>query len=95
LEYTVISSIKDLTLATAAIVTSYVALYGLNAWKRQHIGQVEYSLARRLLKTSYSIRNAINQVRYPMMWSYEIIEPSEDGKTYSDEEKRHYNAPKI
>lgn len=90
MEYTIISCIKDLTLATAAIITSSVAIYGLNTWRRQHVGQVEYDLARRLLKTSYEIRNAINQVRHPMMWSYEMIEPSEDEKKYSREEKRHY-----
>lgn len=90
MEYTIISYIKDLALATAAIITSYVAIYGLNTWRRQHVGQVEYNLARRLLKTSYEIRNAINQVRHPMIWSYEMIEPPENEKKYSREEKRHY-----
>jgi len=88
--YTVIPFIKDIILSIAAITTASVAVYGLSTWKRQHVGHVEYDLARRLLKTSYAIRNAINQVRHPMMWAYEMVEPPEDGKTYSHQEKKHY-----
>ena len=40
------SIIKDLLLSIAAIVTMFVALYGLNAWRKELKGKTEYEIAR-------------------------------------------------
>lgn len=61
-----ISISKDITLAIAAIVGSYVGVNGLKTWERQLKGNAEYDLARRLLKRTYQWRDAVQQVRNPL-----------------------------
>ncbi|WP_337170196.1 hypothetical protein [Gemmatimonas aurantiaca] len=54
---------KALIAAAAALVGMYVALRGLHTWRAQLHGKTEYDLARRLLRTTYRVRNEIVQVR--------------------------------
>lgn len=72
-----VSIIKDIVLAGAAAVGAFVAVQGLSTWNRQLKGGVEYDLARRLLKCTYRLREAIRGVRNPVMWAHEMPSPPE------------------
>lgn len=69
---TLASFIKDGVTIAAAIVAIYVAIAGLSAWRKQLAGTTEYEAARRLLKATYTLREAINTVRSPFMGAGEI-----------------------
>jgi hypothetical protein len=73
-----VTLIKDLILCGAAIAGAVIAIKGLNTWKRQLKGQSEYELSRRLLVTLFKYRDAINGVRHPAMFGYEMPNPPED-----------------
>lgn len=86
----IISIAKDYILAIAAITTASLAFVGLNAWKRQLKGKVEYELVCRVLRTTYKLRDAIKHVSNPFIFAYEMEEPSgrKDNKvTYDGQEK--------
>src|SRR5215216_7272461 len=55
--------IKDLCTGAAALVASYVALAGLDTWKKQLTANAERELARRVLIAVYKVRDAINDCR--------------------------------
>lgn len=54
-----------------------VAITGLKTWNRQLKGSVEYELTRRLLKCTYRLREAVKEVRHPMMFPEEQKIPRE------------------
>lgn len=77
---------------TVAIVTgAIVAIVGVNTWKKELAGKVEYELARRYLKSVYKVREAIKFVRNPFIPVDEIsIALKESGleeADYSDHER--------
>lgn len=67
--------LKDITLTITPIIGAYVALKGLSTWSRQLKGSVEYELARRILKCTYSLREAFRAVRNPIMLAEEMVLP--------------------
>ena len=82
---------KDVLLAVFSIVGAYVALRGLNTWDRQLKGSAEYHLARRILKVSYRLRDAIKRVRHPAIWNAEMLAPTkEESENVTDEEVRYF-----
>ncbi len=82
---------KDVLVAVAAVVGAAVAIRGLNTWNRQLKGSAEYDLARRILKVTYRLRDAIKSVRHPAMWGVEIPNPPvEEAKHMSREEIIYY-----
>jgi len=82
---------KDVALGVAAVVGATVALRGLDTWRRQLRGSVEYELARRLLRCTYRWRETIKSVRRPMVWAYEMpAPPNEDREAMSEEDVQHY-----
>ena len=87
---------KDIVLSGAAITGAVVAVKGLGTWQRQLKGQSEYELSRRILVTLFKYRDAINGVRHPAMWAYEMPTPSEDeAKSMSLEKIRFYGTSKA
>lgn len=68
-----IGNFKDLMMGIAAYVGMLVAILGLTTWNRQLKGGVEYELARRLLKQTYRLRDAIRHARPSMT----LIEPAQ------------------
>lgn len=64
-------------MAFAAIWTGWVAWRALTTWKRQLEGGVQYELARRILKSTYRLRDAMKQVRDPVIFIYELPRPKE------------------
>lgn len=52
-------------------ITAGVAVWALRSWRTQLKAKAEYRAARRLLKASYLVRDAITQVRYASVWAGE------------------------
>lgn len=69
---TYISISKDILTGVAALTAAIVAVLGLQAWKRQLKGKVEYELARRVLRAAFNVRDAIRFVRNPFQVGGEI-----------------------
>ena len=91
-----VTLLKDLVLSGAAITGAVVAVKGLGTWQRQLKGQSEYELSRRILVSVFKYRDAINGVRHPVMWAYEIPSPpEEEAKTMSREQIRFYGTSKA
>jgi hypothetical protein len=59
--------LKDIAVILAAGVAGYVGLRGLSAWRRQLAGRTEYDLARNILTALYKLRDAVKEVRNPLM----------------------------
>ena len=82
---------KDVVIATAAAIGAFVAFRGLSTWNRQLKGGVEYDLARRILKCTYRMREAIKGVRNPVMWGNEMPTPEESkAAVMTGAQLRHY-----
>ena len=76
----IITIIKDIVLMIAAGIASYVALVGLRTWRKQLTGTREYELAQKVLKSTYALRETINQFRRPIKLSEEeLAEVKEHG----------------
>jgi hypothetical protein len=58
---------KDVMTGIATIAAAVVATMGLHTWKRQLFGNSNYELSRRLLRSAYRLREAIQFVRNPLM----------------------------
>lgn len=92
----IVALLKDIVLSGAAITGAVVAVKGLGTWQRQLKGQSEYELSRRILVTVFKYRDAINGVRHPVMWAYEMPSPPEnEAKTMSQEQIRFYGTSKA
>ena len=87
----IITTLKDIVIAIAAAVGAWIAYQGLNTWNRQLKGSAEYELARRLLKCTYKLRDALKGVRHPAMWAAEMPSPpAEDAKSMKWDERHYY-----
>jgi hypothetical protein len=58
---------KDILVAIAAIIAAVVAIAGLNVWRREHRGKIEYEFARRLFRAAKRVQNGFAHVRNPYM----------------------------
>ena len=77
--------------AISAIIIAAFAIYGIREWKRQMKGKTNYEIARRYLKASLNLRNAILYVRNPFIPVSEMQEALKehglDSVEYSDHVK--------
>ena len=83
-----LTALKDLVTIISIVVGGFVAVRGLEAWRRQLTGTTEYELARRVIKAVYALRDALERVRSPLITSAEManalqetgteVEPSAD-----------------
>lgn len=88
MDATTVAVAKDVVLAGAAIVASYVGVRGLGTWQRQLRGNTEYQLAKSMLVSVYEVREAIASVRHPFMqYSREPDLPQERLKDLSQRER--------
>jgi hypothetical protein len=60
-----ISAIASVVTAAASVFGVILAVIGLRTWQREMTGKVNYELARRLLKSVYTVRDAFDHVRQP------------------------------
>lgn len=50
----------------AAIVVAGAAVYGVNAWRREHVGRKRIDTAEKVLEQFYYARDALNHIRSPL-----------------------------
>ncbi len=88
---TTLQAIKDIVTIIAASIASWVAITGLNTWKKQLKGKTDYELARRYLRSIYKIRDAIKYVRNPFISIDEIFSALKESgmalEDYADRQK--------
>jgi hypothetical protein len=63
----ILSVTRDAVVTLAAAATAIAAWRGVDAWRRQLKGQVEFETARACLRASYRLRDAMALVRSPFM----------------------------
>ena len=79
--------VLDIAIAAAAITGAVVAVRGLSEWKVQLKGKEDYVLARRILVNLFRYRDAINGVRHPAMFGYEMPSPSADEAAHMSQDQ--------
>ena len=70
---------KDVSVGVAALVTMFLAIYGVRTWKRDLVGKEVYSAARLLVKESHLAAKAARKLRSPIL----------------DEEKKEFSETEI
>ena len=92
IQFSEIASVgKDILLGLAAIVTSCVAIIGLNKWKQELQGKNEFEAARNLIRATYRLRDSIKSFRVPFVAAgefpsdYSLVDnntPEKTGEAY-------------
>lgn len=62
-----VSILNNIATGLAALAGATVAILGFKTWKKQIAWKTNYELARRLLKATYQVRDAIKFVRNPFI----------------------------
>lgn len=70
----VLSSLKDISLAVAGVVTATVAVIGLKSWRRELEGKKEFESAFAFVKATYKLRNRLHICRSPLVRMHEFPE---------------------
>ena len=85
--------VRDIIMSLAAIATAIAALWGLNTWRRELHGKVEFDLARRILTSLNRIRTAVSRIRLGSVLRSEmptsILREGEAEAILSPKEKHH------
>ncbi len=84
---TLASTITDYLSAACALVTTGLAIWGVQTWRHQLKGGAEYALAKDLLKATYNVQAAFSKVRHPAIWSQEYPLETPDQEELSDKAK--------
>jgi hypothetical protein len=89
----IFSIIKDVVLASAAVITAVVAYTGIEKWKKELRGKADFDVARELAKSMYYLRNEIQYCRSPFYSMPEFPEgyqgsvgshtPEEEGQAWA------------
>ena len=82
-----LSLIKDLLISISAGIGTIIAIIGLGTWKKQIGANVEYEAARKLLKSTFKIRDAIAWVRNPFISTGEMVDEPGAQQQSSDQRK--------
>lgn len=91
-----ISTLSDIAVGGAAVIGAVVAWKGLGTWRQQLKGANEYELARRILKCTYHLRDAIAAARSPVMFGGEMPKPpSEESARMGAEQIRFYGTTRA
>jgi hypothetical protein len=83
----IISALKDIVLAIAAIITATVAIIGLSTWDRQLRGTAGFEAARALSKSAYKVRDTLQDCRSPLLSSHEFPPEYHEGRSKQSSEK--------
>ena len=67
-----LTTIKEILVSVAAIITSCVAVKGLFIWRDQLKGTDKYKLSKVILMKTYNLQEAIMSVRMPFVSSAEL-----------------------
>lgn len=78
----ILITIKEVSL----LIGIWVAIYGIDSWRREHTGKRQIELAEETLALFYEARDAIADIRHPTSWGGEV-DDVERGEAES--EKNH------
>ncbi len=67
-----IGIIKDIIMSIAASITAWVAYSGLNKWKKELKGKIDFDTAHALIKATYKLRNELKYARAPFILAQEF-----------------------
>jgi hypothetical protein len=68
----ILSVLKDITVAGAAIYAAYRAGSGINLWKQQLRGQTDFDVARQILERLIVVKKAFWIAREPLILAHEF-----------------------
>jgi len=88
----ILSTIKDILVALAAIIAAIVAIKGLKAWRNQLRGVNEYKLSEEILEKTYKLEDAIRSARNPWMSAGEISQRAREEKITETETPQERDA---
>jgi hypothetical protein len=83
-----IQLITSIGASLATIIAAIVAVIGISAWKREHIGKRKAELAEEILILFYQAEDAIGHVRSPVSWAGEGDRGSTSVETSQEKELR-------
>jgi hypothetical protein len=83
-----ISATADIITALAAVTTVYLAYLGVSAWKNQIRGKTDYEIARKYLKATLKLRDAILYVRQPFIDLAEMERAAKEQGVENDRKNR-------
>lgn len=63
----IVAIVKDGITAAGVMIGTGIAYSGLQTWKRQLHGNARFELSRRILKTTYAVREAMANARSPVI----------------------------
>ncbi|MCG8315265.1 MAG: hypothetical protein MI976_18800 [Pseudomonadales bacterium] len=69
MEY-IINIIRDISV----LLGIWVAIYGIDSWRREHSGKRQIELAEETLALFYELRDVIADIRNPLSWKHETSE---------------------
>lgn len=72
------------------LIAIWVAIYGINSWRREHTGKRQIELAENTLALFYEAADAIRHIRHPASFGHEL----EDIERSEHESDAEYNARK-
>lgn len=61
-----LAEIAQVFQSASVIIASLFAIYGFDAWRREHVGKRQIELAEEVLALFYQARDAIEQIRNPI-----------------------------
>ncbi len=70
------------------LIGIWVAIHGINSWRREHVGKRRLELAEDTLSLFYEASDAIKYLRHPMSFSHE----TEDVERQPDESEGEFKA---
>ncbi len=70
MEWFDLDTIKSISI----IITIWVAVYGIDAWRREHVGKRQIELAEDTLALFYEAVDVIKHIRHPMSYANETDE---------------------
>jgi len=85
-----IDGILSVLTPLATFVAALTAIYGINAWRREHIGKRRIELAEDTLAAFYEAADAISAIRHPLSYSSE----TEDVERGENESEAQFQARK-
>ncbi|WP_153915526.1 hypothetical protein [Shewanella sp. TC10] len=80
----------DTVKSISIIITIWVAVYGIDAWRREHVGKRQIELAEDTLALFYEAVDVIKHIRHPMSYANETDEITQ----LTNESNEQYEARK-
>ena len=84
----------ELITQLSAIVAMWTAIYGINSWRREHIGRKRSDTAEEALALMYEAADAIEHIRHPISFDNEH-EELERRENESDEQWQARNNANV